>query len=229
MIKVQNLVKEYGTGELTQRVLKELSFEIDSGEFVSIIGPSGAGKSTLLYQISMLDEPTGGKIWLDGRLTSDWTQDEKTKVRLMEFGYVFQDYALLPELTAVENVALPLLMQGLDKKVALGKANEALDRLGMKDKHSSVPAKLSGGQQQRVSIARAIAHNPKVLFADEPTANLDAENSELVVEAFVELYNSGQTIIFVTHELEYVAKAKRTIEIRDGRIARDQLNSSWQV
>lgn len=229
MIKVENLVKEYGSGDLVQRVLKELSFQIDSGEFVSIIGPSGAGKSTLLYQISMLDEPTGGKIWLDGRLTSDWSQDQKTKVRLMEFGYVFQDYALLPELTAMENVALPLLMQGLDKSAAYEKAHQALDRLGLMDKHDSVPAKLSGGQQQRVSIARAIAHNPKVLFADEPTANLDSENSELVMQAFVDLYNSGQTIIFVTHELEYAAKAKRTIEIRDGRITRDQLNSAWKV
>ena len=222
MIRVTHLIKEYGTGELKQRVLKDLSFSIDSGEFVSIIGPSGAGKSTLLYQISLLDEPTSGDIFLDDRLTNNLNINEKTKLRLMELGYVFQDYALLPELTAIENVSLPLLMQGLSKKQATKKGQEALERLGMHDKAESVPSKLSGGQQQRVSIARAIAHNPKILFADEPTANLDSENSDLVVEAFRDLHKSGQTIIMVTHEMEYAHKAKRIIELRDGHITSDK-------
>lgn len=222
MIRVEHLIKEYGTGELRQQVLKDLSFSIDSGEFVSVIGPSGAGKSTLLYQISLLDEPTSGNIYLDNRLTNNLNINQKTKLRLMELGYVFQDYALLPELTALENVALPLLMQGLSKKQAGHKALEALDRVGMHEKSGSVPSKLSGGQQQRVSIARAIGHNPKILFADEPTANLDSENSDLVVEAFRELHKAGQTIIMVTHEMEYARKAKRIIEMRDGRITSDQ-------
>ncbi len=223
MIRVNHLIKEYGTGELLQRVLKDLSFSIDSGEFVSIIGPSGAGKSTLMYQISLLDEPTSGEIYLDNRLTNKLNLNEKTKLRLMELGYVFQDYALLPELTAIENISLPLLMQGMSKKNANKKSLEALERLGMHDKADSIPNKLSGGQQQRVSIARAIAHNPKILFADEPTANLDSENSDLVVEAFRDLNRAGQTIIMVTHEMEYAHKAKRIIELRDGLITSDKL------
>lgn len=221
MIRVENLVKEYGEGELKQRVLKDISLKIDSGEFVSIIGPSGAGKSTLMYQISLLDEPTGGQIYLNGRLTADMDQNQKTKVRLFELGYVFQDYALLPELTAIENVALPLLMQGLAKKDAFNYAREALQKLNLGEKLNSLPSKLSGGQQQRVSIARAIAHQPKILFADEPTANLDSENSVLVMEAFIKLHELGQTIIMVTHEMEFARLAKRVVQLRDGRIVSD--------
>lgn len=222
MIRIEHLIKEYGTGELRQQVLRDLSFSIDSGEFVSIIGPSGAGKSTLMYQISLLDEPTSGNIYFDDRLTNNLNINQKTKLRLMELGYVFQDYALLPELTAIENVALPILMQGTPTRAANKKAMDALARLGLENKATSVPSKLSGGQQQRVSIARAIAHNPKILFADEPTANLDSENSGLVVEAFQNLNRAGQTIIMVTHEMEYARKAKRIIEMRDGRITSDK-------
>ncbi len=221
MIRVENLIKEFGKDELKQRVLKDLTLTIDSGEFVAIIGPSGAGKSTLLYQISLLDEPTSGKIYLENKLTSNLSAYEKSHIRLFSLGYVFQDYALLPELTAVENVMLPLYMQGLSKEHALVKAKKALERLNMHEKLDSLPAKLSGGQQQRVSIARAIAHEPKILFADEPTANLDSENSALVMESFIDLHKSGQTIIMVTHEMEYAAKAKRVIELRDGKITSD--------
>lgn len=224
MIRTEQLSRVYGSGELQVTALRPTDLNISSGEFVSIIGPSGAGKSTLLYQISMLDEPTSGKIWLDNRLTTDWSQNQKTRVRLLEFGYVFQDYALLPELTALENVALPLLMQGFGKKVAYDKATEALAKVHLLDKLKSVPSKMSGGQQQRAAIARAIGHNPKILFADEPTANLDSENSDLVMESFKELHESGQTIIMVTHEMEYARMAKRTIEIRDGRIVGDHAN-----
>jgi putative ABC transport system ATP-binding protein len=224
MIRVEHLIKEYGTGELRQRVLKDLTFTIDSGEFVSIIGPSGAGKSTLMYQISLLDEATSGDIYLDDRLVTSFDQNQKTRIRLLELGYVFQDYALLPELTAMENVLLPMYMQGLSKRAALEKAEIALSRVGLENKGDSVPSKLSGGQQQRVSIARAIGHNPKILFADEPTANLDSENSDLVMESFKDLYKSGQTIIMVTHEMEYARMAKRTIELRDGLITSDHKN-----
>jgi putative ABC transport system ATP-binding protein len=222
MIRIEHLVKAYGSGELYQQVLKDLSLTIESGEFVSIIGPSGAGKSTLMYQISLLDEPTSGKIFLDNRLVSELGQDQKTRIRLLELGYVFQDYALLPELTAIENVLLPMYMQGLTKRAAHDLAVVALKRVGLDTKSDSVPAKLSGGQQQRVSIARAIAHNPKILFADEPTANLDSENSDLVIESFKDLHKSGQTIIMVTHELEYAKQARRIIELRDGKITSDQ-------
>jgi putative ABC transport system ATP-binding protein len=226
MIHIEHLVKEYGTGELRQQVLKGLELTIGSGEFVAIIGPSGAGKSTLMYQISLLDDPTSGTIFLDNRLTQDMSQNHKTRVRLFELGYVFQDYALLPELTALENVALPLLMQGYNKKHAYAKAGDALGRLNLQDKFQSLPSKLSGGQQQRVSIARAIAHEPKILFADEPTANLDSENSALVMDSFIKLHTEGQTIIIVTHEMEYANMAKRIIELRDGRIVSDRLTQS---
>lgn len=224
MIRVQNLIKEYGNGDLVQRVLKDVTLSIESGEFVSIVGPSGAGKSTLMYQMSLLDQPTSGDVFIDERRMRDLNEQEKTRLRLMELGYVFQDYALLPELTALENVLLPMYMQGLNKRAATEKAEVALSRVGLVDRRDSVPSKLSGGQQQRVSIARAIAHSPKILFADEPTANLDSENSQLVMESFLDIYKSGQTIIMVTHEMEYAHMAKRTIELRDGRVVTDVRN-----
>ncbi len=221
MIEVKGLIKEYLNGEAVQRVLDSLNFIIEEGEFVAVIGPSGAGKSTLLYQISLLDEPTAGDIFLNNIKVFELTQNEKTAMRLAELGYVFQDYALLPELTAIENVMLPLYMQGVDKEQAKQMAETALKKVDLDEKHHFVPSKLSGGQQQRVSIARAISHNPHILFADEPTANLDSANSELVMEAFIQLNKSGQTIVMVTHEMEYANLASRIISLRDGKIEKD--------
>lgn len=221
MIEAKNLTKEYQNGELTQRVLDNLSFTIGEGEFVAVIGRSGAGKSTLLYQISLLDEPTSGQIILNNIPVEGLTQKEKTSMRLAELGYVFQDYALLPELTALENVMLPLYMQGISKTEAKLLAAQALDQVDLHEKYHYVPSKLSGGQQQRVSIARAIGHNPHILFADEPTANLDSENSELVMNSFIKLNKSGQTIVMVTHEMEFANQASRIIELRDGKIVKD--------
>jgi putative ABC transport system ATP-binding protein len=224
MIETKNLLKKFGAGELELIALKNLNVEIVDGEFVSIVGPSGAGKSTLLYQLSLLDQPSGGEVLFDQKPTARLSQAEKTWIRLHKMGFVFQDYALLPELTAVENVALPMIMQGMSKKMALDKAKIALERIGMSDKTQNLPSQLSGGQQQRVSIARAIAHHPKVLFADEPTANLDSENSHTVIQAFLDLHAEGQTIVMVTHEIEYARKAKRTISMRDGAIISDAKN-----
>jgi putative ABC transport system ATP-binding protein len=161
-------------------------------------------------------------VFFDGQPTSNLSQKQKTLIRLEKMGYVFQDYALLPELTALENVALPMLMQGESKKEAEKKAVAALNRIGLGDKQKNLPSQLSGGQQQRVSIARAIAHNPRVLFADEPTANLDSENSRLVMKAFLDLHASGQTIVMVTHEDEYARQAKRIVMLRDGVIVEDK-------
>lgn len=223
MLQIKNVLKKYGTGELELIVLKNLNLEINDGEFVAIIGPSGAGKSTLLYQMSLLDEPNSGGIFFDGTLVTDLSQAEKTLLRLHKMGFVFQDYALLPELTALENVALPILMQGLSRKAAEEKGLVALQRLGLADKKQNLPSQLSGGQQQRVSIARAIAHHPKVLFADEPTANLDSDNSRVVMDAFLELHREGQTIVMVTHEEEYAKRARRVISLRDGNIVSDEL------
>jgi putative ABC transport system ATP-binding protein len=222
MIKTQKLVKTYGEGELALTVLKHLDLEIKSGEFVAIIGPSGAGKSTLLYQMSLLDVPTSGEIFIDGKETSGLGDVEKTALRLNKLGYVFQDYALLPELTALENVLLPMMVQRMDPVLATTKAEKALAKVNLSDKLKSKPAQLSGGQQQRVAIARAIAHDPQILFADEPTANLDSASADPVMAAFLEINRAGQTIIMVTHEEEYAKKAQRVIALKDGVIVSDK-------
>jgi len=221
MIDVKDLVKTFKDGPIETRVLKGISLSVKDGEFIAIMGRSGAGKSTLLYQMSLLDEATSGRIHINGRETHTMTEREKMYFRLAEFGYVFQDYALLPELTALENVALPLLMQGMGNVAAKEKAAEALTRVGLGTRLNNLPSQLSGGEQQRVSISRAIAHAPGVLFADEPTANLDKESSATVMDIFKELHKGGQTIIMVTHEDEYARFAERIIKIDDGRIISD--------
>ncbi len=223
MIHVTNLRKSFNTNEIETHVLKGIDFHADDGEFVAVMGRSGAGKSTFLYQISLLDDPTEGSIVIDGKDTHLMTSAEKTAFRLNKFGFVFQDYALLPELTALENVALPLLMQNLQRTQAYEKAAEALARVKLSHRLQNLPSQLSGGEQQRVSIARAVAHNPNVLFADEPTANLDNESSDAVLEIFHELHQAGQTIIMVTHEEEFAAGAKRLIKIDDGRVISDEV------
>lgn len=222
MIRAQQLFKKYQDGVSETIVLKHLDLEIKAGEFVAIIGPSGAGKSTLLYQLSLLDRPTSGEIWLDEVKTSELNEIEKTTMRLNKFGYVFQDYALLPELTAEENVMLPILMQGAGHHEARKKAERALVKIGLESKVKNLPSQLSGGEQQRVSIARAIAHNPIILFADEPTANLDSANGRVVMDAFSEIHDEKQTIVMVTHEPEYAKRAGRIITLKDGKIVSDE-------
>jgi len=229
MIITKNLTRKFGEGELEVIALKNTSIEIKSGEFVAVIGPSGAGKSTLIYQLSLLDDPTSGEIIFDNENVLKLSQTEKTALRLNKMGFVFQDYALLPELTSLENIALPILMQGIDKDAAFLKAKDALRRIDIGEKELSLPSQLSGGQQQRVSIARAIAHNPHVLFADEPTANLDSANGQLVMQAFLNLNRKGQTIVMVTHEEEYTKHAKRIILMKDGEIVDDYKNRNASV
>jgi putative ABC transport system ATP-binding protein len=224
MIEVRNLKKSFKDGDTTTEVLKGIDFVAESGEFVAIMGRSGAGKSTFLYQMSLLDEPTEGIIFIDEKNMISLSASEKTYFRLSDLGYVFQDYALLPEMTALENVVLPLLMKGISEKKAYAKATEALVKVGLEKRLNNLPGKLSGGEQQRVSIARAIAHEPKILFADEPTANLDNESSRLIMEIFKELHKGGQTIIMVTHETEYSKFAERIINLDDGRIVSIEKN-----
>jgi putative ABC transport system ATP-binding protein len=221
MIEAKQLVKTFKDGPIETRVLKGIDFIAKDGEFIAIMGRSGAGKSTLLHQISLLDEPTSGDIHINGKDTDQMSEHEKMLFRLEEFGYVFQDYALLPELTALENVALPLLMQGYSRIVAEEKAATALTRVGLEERLKNLPSQLSGGEQQRVSISRAIAHKPDVLFADEPTANLDVESSATVMDIFKELHEAGQTIIMVTHEDEYARFAERVVKLDDGKIISD--------
>ncbi len=224
MIRAQNIVKKFQSGDSEIIAVNNVSFEIETGEFVSITGRSGSGKSTLMYQMSLLDQPSSGDIFIDGRKVTDLPFEERTKIRLQELGYIFQDYALIPELSAIENVVVPLLMQGMNQETAYKKAKVSLERIGMADRLNNLPSQLSGGQQQRVSIARAIAHEPKLVFADEPTANLDSETSEMVLRNFLELNREGQTIIMVTHEPEYAALTHRTVTLADGQIVSDVKN-----
>jgi putative ABC transport system ATP-binding protein len=223
MIETRQLERSFQNGDVVTKVLKGIDFKADDGEFVAIMGRSGAGKSTLLYQLSLLDEPTGGEVIIDGRHTHSLSQADRVKFRLNKFGYVFQDYALLPELTAIENVALPLMMQGHARTHAYKEAAKALERVNLGHRLNNLPSQLSGGEQQRVSISRAIAHKPKVLFADEPTANLDNESSHAVMAIFMELHKQeGQTIIMVTHEEEFAKQAGRLVHIDDGQIVSDR-------
>lgn len=224
MIEVKKLVKNYTTGSVVTKVLHGIDLSVAEGEFIAIMGKSGAGKSTLLYQMSLLDEPTSGQIMLDKVDTSTLSSAERIDFRLNKLGYVFQDYALLPELTAVENVMIPLLMMGVEKGKARDRAIEVLDAVELAHRHNNRPSQLSGGEQQRVAIARAVGQNPTILFADEPTANLDSISSQAVIDVISALHKKrGQTIVMVTHEKEYARFADRIIHIEDGRIEREEI------
>lgn len=220
ILQVRNLVKTYKSGDIETKVLKSINLDIFKAEFLGIIGRSGAGKSTFLYQISLLDRPTEGEIFFRGKEVSTLDERSKTLIRLNHFGYIFQDYALIPELTAEENIMLPLLMKGESDGVACMSARKALDQVGLEGKYSNRPNQLSGGEQQRVSIARAVAHNPSVLFADEPTANLDSQSAEKVLNVLRELNKEGQTIVMVTHDVEYTKSCDRIVQLGDGKIVK---------
>jgi len=224
MIIVKNLVKKFTNGDTTLVANNNLSFEVATGEFLSIIGRSGSGKSTLLYQLGLLDHPTSGEIIIDDLNVTNLYADARTSYRLNNLGYVFQDYALIPTLTALENVSVPLIMKGLSIDEAYKKGKKALDKVSLSKKYNNLPSMLSGGEQQRVSIARAIVNEPRILFADEPTANLDTETSKVVLDSFMELHKMGQTIIMVTHEKEYAVIGDKTLELKDGNIVRISQN-----
>ena len=219
IIKATDIVKTFTEKKVSVSVLKGIHLSIKQGEFVAVMGRSGAGKSTLLYQLSLLDIPTSGEIIIDGKNANLFSDSEKTLFRLHTLGYVFQDYSLLPELSALENVIVPLLMQGVSKQDAVEKARKALKNVGLDHHENNLPSELSGGEQQRVSIARAITHSPKILFADEPTANLDLTSSHLVMDIFKKLNKEqGITIVMVTHEEDYGKMADRIIKLSDGQV-----------
>ncbi|MFZ5424602.1 MAG: ABC transporter ATP-binding protein [Patescibacteria group bacterium] len=222
MVKATNLTRIYKIGPRSLTALNNVTLEIQEGEFVAITGMSGSGKSTLLHQLGLLDHPTEGKVFIAGIEVTHLQKSERTLYRLKNLGYIFQDYALLPTLTASENVLLPLLMQGSGMKDAKEKAEEALSMLGLKERINNLPSQMSGGEQQRVSIARAIVNNPKILFADEPTANLDSQTSKVVLDALQQLNNEGLTLVMVTHEPEYAKIADRNIVLADGKLVSDE-------
>ena len=222
VIEIQNIIKSFGRDELKVDVLKGISLTINKGDFVALMGKSGAGKSTLFYQMSLLDRQTSGEVSIFGQHTDTLSEEERVSFRLQHLGYIFQDYALVPELSAEENVMLPLMMLGYDEPEALVTARKTLDRFGLEGKYTHQPNQLSGGQQQRVSIARAVAKGPELLFADEPTANLDGASSDEVIEVLRTLNCEGQTILMVTHEEDYAQYCNRVFWMEDGLITRER-------
>jgi len=222
ILRAVNIVKTFETNNIVTHVLKGIDLEIHSGEFVAIMGKSGAGKSTLLYQLSLLDSPTRGTISFKNHIVSGESEEVKTRFRLEHFGFVFQDYALFPELTAIENIAFPLMMRGMTNDEAYTRGMKVLRDLSLSEQADKLPSRMSGGQQQRVSIARAIAGHPDILFADEPTANLDSVSSDEVMALFLEESKNGRTIVMVTHELEYAQIASRLVTVSDGVVVSDK-------
>jgi putative ABC transport system ATP-binding protein len=219
IIKATNIRRTFTEGEVVTHVLKGIDVSVEQGEFVAIMGKSGAGKSTLMYQLSVLDEPSEGEVIIDGVNIIELDEAGRTAFRLNTLGYVFQNYALVPDLSAEENVMIPLLMRGIAWEEARKTAQAAIDGVGLPGKYKNLPAALSGGEQQRISIARAIAGKPKILFADEPTANLDSVSGRLIIDLITSLNRDfGQTVVMVTHEAEYATGCNRVIKMEDGLI-----------
>lgn len=218
VIETRDLVKEFRIGDMVTRAVGGVSVRIEEGEFVAIDGRSGSGKSTLLHLLSLLDHPTSGSLFVAGEDTVSFSRDRRVAMRLSTFGYVFQDYALIPELTALENVLLPKFMQTGCYGACSGRGMELLEQVGLGERLHNLPSQLSGGEQQRVAIARALVNSPKVFFADEPTANLDTDTSEVIMGIIERLHDDGMTVLLVTHEPDFAKRAERTITMVDGRV-----------
>jgi len=219
ILRCESLTRAYPSGGREITVLRDITFELEAGRMLAITGPSGSGKSTLLGLLAGLDRPTSGRVLLDGHDLSALGEDERARLRSERVGFVFQSFHLIPTLTALENVQVPLELRGED---ARGRAAELVERVGLKDRAHHYPAQLSGGEQQRVAVARAFVNRPKLLFADEPTGNLDAANGQNVVALLAELNREiGTTVVLVTHEPELAARADRVLRLRDGAIAED--------
>mgnify|MGYP001193650773 CR=1 FL=1 len=224
IISTNNIVKEYQVGTQKVEALKGINFSVNKGEFISIMGPSGSGKTTLMNIIGCLDTPTKGEYFLNNKEVGSMSEDELAKIRNEEIGFVFQSFHLLPRNSAFENVMLPLKYAGTNKKEASEASKIALDQVGLSDRANHSPSELSGGQQQRVAIARALVNKPSIVFADEPTGNLDSKTGNDVMDLFKRLNNDGQTIILITHEDKIAKQSNRIITIMDGLIKSDKAN-----
>jgi putative ABC transport system ATP-binding protein len=221
IIKTENLTKDYETGTQVVNALKGINLSVEKGEFLSIMGPSGSGKTTLMNIIGCLDSPTNGSYYLNNKSVSKLDDDELAKIRNEEIGFVFQSFHLLARNTAFDNVMLPLKYAGVSKEEATKRSNNVLDLVGLSSRSKHAPAELSGGQQQRVAIARALVNEPSILFADEPTGNLDSKTGQDVMKIFKDLNKNGQTIILITHEDSIAKQSNRIITIMDGLIESD--------
>jgi putative ABC transport system ATP-binding protein len=226
LIRLEGVKKVFLTDEIETHALAGIHLEIMPGEFVSIEGPSGCGKSTLLSILGLLDSPTEGRYTLNGRPVADLSLAERARVRNREIGFIFQSFNLIGDLTVFENVELPLTYRGMRAADRKARVNEALERVGMAHRARHLPSQLSGGQQQRVAVARAIAGNPSILLADEPTGNLDSKNGEAVMELLRDLHQSGATICMVTHDPRYARQADRSVHLFDGRVVEEQTTAA---
>lgn len=221
ILSIRNLKKTYIQGKIPVHALDDVSFDVKKGEFISIVGPSGSGKSTLLSMIGLLDRPTDGSVFIDGMEITKAKESEAPKIRREKIGFVFQHFNLLPSLTALENVDIAMRFVGMSKSKRKERAFLLLTRMGLGDRIKHRPSELSGGQQQRVSIARALANNPAILLADEPTGAVDTKTREVIVDLLKGLSKKGQTIIVVTHDMDVARETDRIITMRDGKIAAD--------
>ncbi|MGB9793304.1 MAG: ABC transporter ATP-binding protein [Desulfofundulus sp.] len=223
MIRVVNLKKVYGKGAAAVTALAGVTLEIARGEFVAIMGPSGSGKSTFLSLLGYLERPTGGEYYLEGRDVGSFNDDELAELRNRKFGFVFQSFNLLPRCDVLRNVELPMIYAGMPPRERRERAVELLEMVGLKHRLGHKPPELSGGEQQRVAIARALANDPQVIFADEPTGNLDTRSSHEIMRIFKELHRSGRTIVLVTHEQDIARYAQRILHFRDGTLIREEV------
>jgi putative ABC transport system ATP-binding protein len=222
IIEMAGIRKVYDTGKVKVEALKGVDLKIEKGEFVAIVGPSGSGKSTLMNLIGCLDTPTGGDYFIGGEKVAGLSRDQLADVRNRRVGFVFQAFNLLPQISAFENVEMPLVFGGVPPKVRRAKTAELLERVGLGDRMDHKPTELSGGQMQRVAIARALAMNPDIVLADEPTGNLDTTSGTDIMGVFVDLWKQGSTLIVITHDMALARRASRIVEIRDGKIVSDR-------
>lgn len=218
ILAIKDIQKTYITGSIETKVLRGINLEIEDGDFMVITGRSGSGKSTLLYILSLLDKPTSGEVIFEDCNTKKFSETINSFCRLKHFGFVFQDYALLPELNALENVTLPLMVSEDDWSSVEKIGFQVLKQVGLHDKTKNYPSQLSGGEKQRVAIARAVVNNPRILFADEPTANLDSKRADEIIDLLFDLNKKGLTVVLVTHEKKYHTRANKVIKIDDGKI-----------
>ena len=225
MITLQKLMKIYQMGDSTVHAMDGVSLFIGQGEFVAITGPSGSGKSTLMNILGCLDRPTSGSYQLDGAEVATLNDDQLALTRNKKIGFVFQNFNLLPRISALQNIALPLVYAGVAEKERLSRSLTVLTKVGLAERREHRPNELSGGQRQRIAIARALVNDPAILIADEPTGNLDTKSSLEIMDIFCDLHKQGRTIIMVTHEPDIAAYAERVVHVRDGRILKDEQNA----